>query len=236
MQCPVCQADNPPTAVTCEKCSTPFPLSDATISPSEFGQTAGWSAVTQPPSSVVAAKGQLEPGSVLGDRYEILQLLGQGGMGAVYKARDVELERLVALKLIRPDLASHPEMLRRFKQELILAREVTHPNVIRIFDLGQASGIRYITMEYVEGRDLRVLLQEKGKFTPEEAVPLFLQIAAALGAAHPAGGVYRGLKPQKNPGGKGRRGFVMGFGAARALGTPGPTPTGALTGTPAPML
>src|SRR5260370_28259989 len=95
-------------------------------------------------------------------------------MGGVYKARDIELERTVALKLIRSDLSSHPEILRRFKQELILAREVTHRNVIRIFDLGQASGVRYITMDYVEGQDLRALLNEKGKFAPEEAASSFL--------------------------------------------------------------
>src|SRR6266567_1404126 len=233
MQCPVCQADNPSTAATCEKCNTPFPLSDATISPSEYGQAAGWSAaVTLRPPSEAAAKGQLEPGSVLGERYEILQLLGQGGMGAVYKARDIELERTVAVKVIRPDLASHPEILRRFKQELILAREVTHRNVIRIFDLGQASGVRYITMEYVEGRDLRALLHEKGKLTPEEAVPIIQQIAAALEAAHHAGVVHRDLKPQNVMVDKEGRVYVMDFGVARSLETPGMTQTGALMGTP----
>src|SRR5216684_3057472 len=146
MQCPVCQADNPPSAATCEKCSTPFPVSDATLSPSEYGQSDGWSAaVTVRPSGEAAAKGQLEPGSMLGERYEILQLLGQGGMGAVYKARDKELDRIVALKLIRSEFAKNPEILRRFKQELILARQVTHKNVIRIYDLGQADGIKFIT-------------------------------------------------------------------------------------------
>src|SRR5216684_1686792 len=234
MQCPVCQADNPVTAVTCQKCSTPFPLSDVTISPTDYGQSAaGWSkAVTLRPSSEAAVKGQLEPGSMLGERYEILQLLGQGGMGAVYKARDIELERTVALKLIRSDLASHPEILRRFKQELILAREVTHRNVIRIFDLGQASGVRYITMDYVEGQDLRALLNEKGKFSPEEAVPIFLQIAAALEAAHQAGVVHRDLKPQNVMVDKDGRVYVMDFGVARSLETPGMTQTGALMGTP----
>jgi serine/threonine protein kinase len=157
-----------------------------TISPTAMGtavSTQAWSVAVSPrPSSEAAAKGQLEPGTLLAERFEILQLLGQGGMGAVYKARDTELERLVALKLIRPELASHPEILRRFKQELILAREVTHRNVIRIFDLGQAQGIKFITMEYVEGRDLKGLIHEKGKFTAEEAVPIVLQIAAAFTA------------------------------------------------------
>jgi len=236
MQCPLCQADNPPTAENCTKCSTPLPLADMTISPTSMGtavSTQAWSVAVSPrPSSEAAAKGQLEPGTVLAERFEILQLLGQGGMGAVYKARDTELERLVALKLIRPELASHPEILRRFKQELILAREVTHRNVIRIFDLGQAQGIKFITMEYVEGRDLKGLIHEKGKFTAEEAVPIVLQIAAALEAAHTAGVVHRDLKPQNVMSDKDGRVYVMDFGIARSLEHQGMTQTGALMGTP----
>src|SRR6267154_5333283 len=225
MICPQCSHTNPAQSVLCEECATPLPLDDQTIQPVSAG---GWSApVGEVVFSPAAAK-EFSPGTLLGDRYEILQLLGQGGMGAVYKARDVELERLVALKLVRPDLASHPEILRRFKQELILAREVTHPNVIRIFDLGQASGVRYITMEYVEGRDLRALLHEKGNFTPEEAVPIFLQIAAALEAAHHAGVVHRDLKPQNVMVDKDGRVYVMGFGLACSMETTGMTRTGAL--------
>ena len=238
MQCPLCQADNPPTADHCTKCSTPFPLADMTISPTAMGTagiggTQAWSvAVTPRPSSEAAAKGQLEPGTLLAERFEILQLLGQGGMGAVYKARDTELERLVALKLIRPELASHPEILRRFKQELILAREVTHRNVIRIFDLGQAQGIKFITMEYVEGRDLKGLIHEKTKLTADEAVPIVLQISAALEAAHTAGVVHRDLKPQNVMSDKDGRVYVMDFGIARSLEHQGMTQTGALMGTP----
>src|SRR5580700_8036687 len=237
MQCPLCQADNPPTAEVCTKCSTPLPLADMTISPTAMGTAVGgtqaWSvAVTPRPTSEAAAQGQLQPGTLLAERFEILQLLGQGGMGAVYKARDTELERLVALKLIRPELASHPEILRRFKQELILAREVTHRNVIRIFDLGQAQGIKFITMEYVEGRDLKGQIHEKGKFTAEEAVPIVLQIAAALEAAHTAGVVHRDLKPQNVMSDKDGRVYVMDFGIARSLEHQGMTQTGALMGTP----
>jgi tetratricopeptide (TPR) repeat protein/predicted Ser/Thr protein kinase len=213
-------------------------LADATLSgtlggATAVGRTEAWSvAVTPRPSSEAASKGQLEPGTILADRFEILQLLGQGGMGAVYKGRDLELERFIALKMIRPDLASHPEILRRFKQELILAREVTHRNVIRIFDLGQAQGIKFITMEYVEGRDLRGLIHEKTKFTTDEAVPIILQICAALDAAHNAGVVHRDLKPQNVMVDKDGRVYVMDFGIARSLETPGMTQTGALMGTP----
>src|SRR5205085_11645 len=89
----------------------------------------------------------LEPGTILSSRYEIIEILGEGGMGAVYKAQDLELEREVALKVIRPELASDREILQRFKQELILARQVGDRNVIRIFDLGEAEKIRFITME-----------------------------------------------------------------------------------------
>ena len=106
---------------------------------------------------------------ILDARYQLERRLGQGGMGAVYKARDTELDRLVALKIIRPELTTNPEILKRFKQELILARQVTHRNVIRIFDLGQADGFKFITMEYLEGQDLRAVIREKGKLTPEEA-------------------------------------------------------------------
>ena len=94
-------------------------------------------------------------GDVLGGRYEIHKMLGMGGMGAVYKARDMEVERVVGLKVIRPDLAGNPAILARFKQELVLARQVTHKNIIRIYDLNEADGVKFITMEFIEGEDLR---------------------------------------------------------------------------------
>src|SRR5260370_24168571 len=104
-----------------------------------------------------------------------MQLLGEGGMGAVYKAMDRELNRPVALKLIRPELASNPSILARFKQELLLAHQVTHKNVIRIYDLGDADGVKFITMEFVEGQHLRTLILERKTFPPQEAFAIIQQ-------------------------------------------------------------
>jgi tetratricopeptide (TPR) repeat protein/predicted Ser/Thr protein kinase len=173
----------------------------------------------------------MEIGDVLGGRYEILQLLGEGGMGAVYKARDRELDRFVALKLIRPELAANPSILARFKQELLLSREVTHRNVIRIFDLGDADGVKFITMEFVEGQDLRSLIQEKKKFSLEEAVELMQQVCRALEAAHSLGIIHRDLKPQNIMRDQTGRILVMDFGLARMVEGDGMTQTGALVGT-----
>jgi eukaryotic-like serine/threonine-protein kinase len=183
--------------------------------------------------SDVAFSAALEPGRVLGNRYEILQMLGQGGMGAVYKARDQELDRLVALKVIRPELAQYAEVLQRFKQELILAREVTHRNVIRIFDLGEAEGIKFITMEYIEGQDLKTLIREKGKIEPKEAAEIITQVCRALEAAHSEGVIHRDLKPQNIMVGEQGRVWVMDFGIARSMEEVGGgmTQTGALVGT-----
>lgn len=185
----------------------------------------------RPASRVLVSAPMLEAGEVLGGRYEILQLLGEGGMGSVYKAQDRELDRPVALKLIRPELASNPSILARFKQELLLSRQVTHKNVIRIFDLGDADGVKFITMEFVEGRDLRALIQEKKKFSPEESVEIMHQVCQALEAAHAVGVIHRDLKPQNIMREESGRVLVMDFGLARTVEGDGMTQVGALVGT-----
>src|SRR5579884_594440 len=194
------------------------------------------SRATSPPTSkssesYFVSAAVLQLGAVLGNRYEIQQLLGEGGMGAVYKARDIELDRLVALKVIRPELAGNPAILQRFKQELILARQVTHRNVIRIYDLGEADGIKFITMEYVEGEDLRTLLHERGKLPPQEAVGIIEQVCLALEAAHREGVIHRDLKPQNVMRDRQGRIVVMDFGLARSLVSERMTQTGAMVGT-----
>src|SRR5580700_5478648 len=173
----------------------------------------------------------LQPGDVIGGRYEILLLLGEGGMGAVYKALDRDVERTVALKLIRPELAANPAILARFKQELLTAHQVTHKNVIRIYDLSEADGVKFITMEFVEGSDLRQLYRDRGKLPPDEAVDIIRQVCMALDAAHSAGIIHRDLKPQNIMKDKSGRILVMDFGLARSVQSEGMTQTGALLGT-----
>src|SRR5260221_5829123 len=120
MECPACTAKNPETASNCGKCHTPLPGVASQETLNEGATPGAWSvAVTPHPQGIAAASGDLEAGTILAVRYEILELLGRGGMGAVYKARDTELNRVVALKLIRPELAKNPGILQRFKQELI---------------------------------------------------------------------------------------------------------------------
>jgi eukaryotic-like serine/threonine-protein kinase len=234
MVCPQCTYENSATSTQCEKCATPLPINDLTLNDLTLATGGeGWSVPAAGDGVVVAQPlGQLQPGGVLGDRYEIVQLLGQGGMGAVYQAYDRELERQVALKVIRADMAANPEILRRFKQELILARQITHRNVIRIFDLGQADSIKFITMEYIEGEDLQALLRKKKKLDPSEAVNIIAQVCRALEAAHAEGVIHRDLKPQNVMMDKTGRAYVMDFGIARSMIASGMTQTGALIGTP----
>src|SRR5215470_17872372 len=235
MECPVCATQNPETASQCGKCHTPLPDSDSLDTLNDKGTLEDWTVVPKSASSArpsAVVSGELAPGTLLAGRYEILKLLGQGGMGAVYKAHDAELDRIVALKLIRPELAKNPEILSRFKQELILARQVTHKNVIRIFDLGQSEGIKFITMDFVEGKDLHYLLAKNGKFPAEEAARIMIQICRALEVAHGEGVIHRDLKPQNIMLDSGGRVYVMDFGIARSAHLPGMTQTGALIGTP----
>ncbi len=253
VECPSCHTSNPPESRLCSKCSTPFGIDSATLvldaSPSppvdpdvtqvftevSLAATAvggtGWSVPLQR-SGASNPNAPVEEGLILGERYEILKRLGEGGMGAVYKARDHELDRLVALKVIRPELAGHPDILRRFKQELILARQVTHKNVVRIFDLGSADGRKFITMDYIEGRDLKSILVERGKLPPAEVVPIFQQICRGLEAAHVEGVVHRDLKPQNIMVDDAGRVWLMDFGLARSMELAGLTRTGVLMGTP----
>jgi tetratricopeptide (TPR) repeat protein/predicted Ser/Thr protein kinase len=228
IQCPQCRHSNPSGSVRCVHCSTSFADSNETIAIDE-----GWSRAMTGGFGPLGM-GSFVPGDVIADRYEVIELIGEGGMGTVYKARDREVDRVVALKVIRPDLAGQAKILERFKQELILARQVTHKNVIRIFDLGSAGSLKFITMEFVEGRDLSHLLRER-KFTVEESIRIIRQVCRALDAAHAESVVHRDLKPQNIMMNDSGKVCVMDFGLAFSTDMNSLTQTGTLMGTPAYM-
>jgi len=155
--------------------------------------------------------GPLKVGQSFGPRYHIIKLLGAGGMGAVYQAWDTELGVAVALKVIRGRTISL-ELQKRFKNELLLARSVTHKNVVRIHDLGEIDGKKFITMSYVQGDDLATQLRGEDKFPIQRTLGLARQIAAGLEAAHEAGVVHRDLKPANVMIGADDHALIMDFG------------------------
>ncbi len=175
-------------------------------------------------SPTLGDNGPLSIGDAFGARYRIISLLGLGGMGAVYKAWDAELSEIVALKVVRPEVMANPEaarmMERRFKQELLLARKVTHKNVVRIHDLGEENGIKYITMSFVEGEDLATLLTRETKLPVARALKIARGIVAGLRAAHTAEVVHRDLKPA-NIMVTADTAMIMDFGVARSAGSSG---------------
>jgi tetratricopeptide (TPR) repeat protein len=171
-------------------------------------------------------------GQDLGNRYHIIKLLGAGGMGAVYQAWDAELGVAVALKTVRPEVAADPSTARmleqRFKQELLLARKVTHKNIVRVHDIGELDGLKYITMPFVEGEDLATILKREGKLPVPRVMTLARSVASGLAAAHQAGVVHRDLKPANIMVDADGEGLVMDFGVARSVTGP---PAGGAAGT-----
>jgi serine/threonine-protein kinase len=181
------------------------------------------------------ASGELPTGELLGGRYELLGLLGVGGMGSVYRARDVELDDVVALKMIGRELVASPVILERFRQEVKLARRVTHRNVARMFDIGEHQKLKFLTMEYIDGESLGdVLEREKFLSTPRLA-EICGAICAGLSAAHEAGIVHRDLKPDNVMIAKDGRVLITDFGIARAVESGAARTQGMPVGTPAYM-
>ncbi|HWN42053.1 MAG TPA: protein kinase, partial [Thermoanaerobaculia bacterium] len=176
----------------------------------------------------------ISPGALMGQRFEILAVLGSGGMGVVYKARDRELDDLVALKMLRKELLGDPGNLERLKAEIKLARKITHPNVLRTHDFGEIGGMPYISMEYVRGVTLRYLLDQTHRLPFSAGLRLAKQLCAGLGAAHAQGVMHRDIKPENlilEPTGNAK---LMDFGIARPIKRmeAGQTEAGFIVGTP----
>ncbi|MBV9147388.1 MAG: protein kinase, partial [Acidobacteria bacterium] len=256
MLCPVCQAENEENATRCKSCTSSFDLEvtlgggqELANSDLEKFQSPTFipSGRPQPSASSGAASGLARAAADhasglpdelpnFGPRYEVIKKLGEGGMGAVYRARDLELNREVALKLVRPALMQNSVVLQRFKQELLLASRISHKNVLRIHDLAEANGLKFISMAYVDGQDLAAHIRGKGKLPVAEAIEIGRQICAALIAAHSEGVVHRDLKPENILLQSGNV-YVSDFGLAKSLeeshgGATAMTLSGELLGTP----
>src|SRR5215470_3683082 len=150
---------------------------------------------TGPYQAPVPPAERFAPGALLAGRYRIVAALGKGGMGEVYRADDLTLGQSVALKFLPADLARDPDRLARLRAEVRTARQVSHPHVCRIYDIGEADGQPFLTMEYIDGEDLAALLRRIGRLPEEKGVELARQLCLGLAAAHDRGVIHRDLKP-----------------------------------------
>jgi serine/threonine protein kinase len=179
-----------------------------------------------------APTGRLSRGSLFASRYEVIEEIGQGGMGTVYKVYDQKVKEKIAIKLIKPAVAFDPSILERFNNEVKIARRIVHKNVCRMYDLSESEGAHFITMEHVPGEDLSSLIKRIGQLGIKKAVFVTKQICEGLAEAHSLGIIHRDLKPQNVMLDKQGNVRIMDFGIARSLFTKGLTETGMLIGTP----
>jgi tetratricopeptide (TPR) repeat protein len=218
MKCLKCNFDNPEGAFYCSKCATQLkPSEEFPISPTKTMQV---------PIRILAR------GILFAGRYEVLEELGRGGMGRVYRVLDKEIKEEVALKLLNPEIASDEKTIERFRNELKYARRITHRNVCRMHDINRETDTYFITMEYVPGEDLKTVIRRTGSLPEDEALPIAAQVCEGLTEAHRLGVVHRDLKPQNimiDGDGNVR---IMDFGIARSLAAKGVTEAGMIIGTP----
>jgi len=230
MRCSRCQAENVGTATRCSACGADLPERAA---PGDARETAdGRTSAATADLAATLGYARLVEGSPIGARYEVVRFLGSGGMGAVYLVRDHELRRDVALKFLREDVASDPVALERFRREVALASQVTHRNVLRVYDIGEAPGVRFVTMQHVEGEDLAARLRREGRLPVDELIAIFRQTCEGLAAAHAAGVVHRDLKPQNILLDRSGSPHIADFGLALSFGQASLTDGGKLLGTP----
>jgi serine/threonine protein kinase len=190
MKCSRCATENPETSRFCAACATPLSAATpASMIPTQVS-------VLRPHISDSSSDdGRYVPGTLLGDRYRIISKLGAGGMGEVYRATDLRLGQQVALKFLPLEMAEDPKALARFHNEVRIARQVAHPNVCRVYDIGEVEGIPYLSMEYVDGEDLNSLLRRIGRLPRDKALEISRKLCAGLAAAHNKGVLHRDLKP-----------------------------------------
>jgi TolB-like protein/Tfp pilus assembly protein PilF/predicted Ser/Thr protein kinase len=218
MKCPKCHSENPPESSYCGKCATRL---DSAAEP-----------LAGPTETLQTPREELTTGSTFAGRYQVIEELGHGGMGRVYKVHDTKIGEKIALKLIRPEIASNKETIGRFSNEMRLARRISHRNVCRMFDIGEAEGAHFITMEYVHGEDLKSMIEMSGSLSQGMLLNVGKQICGGLAEAHRLGVVHRDLKPRNIMIDKHGNAKIMDFGIARSLREKGITGAGVMVGTP----
>jgi serine/threonine protein kinase/tetratricopeptide (TPR) repeat protein len=218
IKCSKCHFDNPDKTVFCGKCAASLPA------PGDRGSS------TETVRTVVLK--ELATGSTFAGRYQVIEELGRGGMGRVYKVFDERIKEKVALKLLKPEISADEASIERFSNELRFARKIAHRHVCRMFDLGEDDGARYITMEYVPGEDLKSVLRMMGQMSAGKAVLVARQVCEGLAEAHRLGVVHRDLKPQNIMIDREGNVRIMDFGIARSLKVKGMTGAGVVIGTP----
>jgi tetratricopeptide (TPR) repeat protein/tRNA A-37 threonylcarbamoyl transferase component Bud32 len=227
IKCPKCHAENPDTLKFCGECGTqlirghkPDSAESAAVSPYSKTET------------LQSAVRELTTGSTFAGRYQIIEELGKGGMGRVYKVYDTEIKEKIGLKLLRPEIGIDEETVDRFRNELKLARRISQRNVCRMHDLNSGEGAYYITMEYVPGEDLKRLIRKVGQMPAGRTIAIARQVCEGLAEAHSLGIVHRDLKPQNIMVDEAGNAKIMDFGIARSLVSKGITGPGVIVGTP----
>jgi serine/threonine protein kinase/Flp pilus assembly protein TadD len=218
VKCPKCHSDNPETLKFCGECGTQL------ISPTD--------AKPSLTKTLEAPKEELTTGSTFAGRYQIIEELGKGGMGKVYKVFDQEVQAKMALKLIKPEVSADKNMIERFRNELKIARDISHKNICRMYDLGREAGNYFITMEYVSGEDLKSFIRRSRKLVVGTAIFIAKQVCEGLAEAHRVGVVHRDLKPGNIMIDKEGNAKIMDFGIARSISVKGITGAGVMIGTP----
>jgi serine/threonine protein kinase/tetratricopeptide (TPR) repeat protein len=218
IKCPKCHSENPETKQYCADCGTqlPPPRSHPPV-------------MTETLQTPVR---ELTTGSTFAGRYQVIEELGHGGMGRVYKVFDTKIKEKIALKLIKPEIASDKETIERFGNELRLARKISQRNVCRMFDIGEAEGAHFITMEYVHGEDLKSMIHMTGSLSVGMLLSVGKQVCDGLAEAHNLGVVHRDLKPQNIMIDKNGNAKIMDFGIARLVREKGITGPSVMIGTP----
>jgi serine/threonine protein kinase/Flp pilus assembly protein TadD len=217
IKCPKCQFDNPDGTRFCGDCAAPLQPSEEIPARTE---------------TIEAPREELTTGSTFAGRYQIIEEIGKGGMGKVYKVLDKEVKAKIALKLIKPEIAADKKTIERFRNELKTARDISHKNICRMYDLNKEEGSYYITMEYVSGEDLRSFIRRSKQLAIGTAISIANQVCEGLAEAHRLGVVHRDLKPSNIMIDKDGNARIMDFGIARSLKEKGITGAGVMIGTP----